>query len=335
MIRNVIATCLMAALALAMPGSSQKAAAAGGGKIKIASLSPRGSALEKSIKKLNSKMGKATGGAWGIKFYPSGVAGDEKDVIRKMAVGQMDASVITTTGLSQIVREIAVMDAPGVVKSYKELDRIKKQMWPEFQKRFADKGMRLMGWAELGQYRYFTKKPMTRFSDLKKMRPWVWPESYVLKEMLTVLGATGVPLGVPEVYGALQTDMVDAAPATAITAAGLQWWSKVKHVTADTQGVLLMGFVMTDKRWKALPANVQDLITEEINNITKENLRTVRKDDLKTYKKLIKRGLTAGVWDKSAQDEYEQMAAKVRSRLSGRVYPKALLDRILKIASGK
>ena len=120
MIRNLIAMGLMAALALVMPGSSPTASAAGGGKIKIATLSPRGSAMDTAFKKLNAKLSEATGGSWGVKYFPSGVAGDEKDVLRKMSVGQMDATIITTTGLSQIVREIAVLDAPGVVKGYKE-----------------------------------------------------------------------------------------------------------------------------------------------------------------------------------------------------------------------
>lgn len=335
MIRNLIAISLMAALALAMPGSSPTASAADGGKIKIATLSPRGSAMDTAFKKLNAKLGQATNGAWGIKYFPSGVAGDEKDVLRKMNVGQMDSTIITTTGLSQIVREIAVLDAPGVVKGYAELDRIKKAMWPEFQKSFADKGIRLLGWGEAGQYRYFSKKPITKMSDLKQMRPWVWPSSYVLKEVLSVLGATGVPLGVPEVYGALQTNMIDAAVSTSVAAAGLQWWSKVSHITADTQGVLLMGVVMTDKRWQQLPPEVQKIMSEEISDLTEQNIKTIRKDDLKTYKKLTKRGLKEVKWNASALKEFDDMAAKVRSRLAGRVYPQAMLDRVMKIGSGK
>lgn len=330
--RNVIAMTLMAALALAMPGSSHTAEAAPGGKIKIATLAPRGSSVERAFKKLSKKLGDATGGAWGVKFFPSGVAGDEKDVIRKMNVGQMDASIITTTGLSQIVREIAVLDAPGVVSNYKQLDRIKKEMWPEFQSSFAKKGVRLLGWGEAGEYRWFSKEPISRMSDIKKMRPWVWPESYVLKETLGVLGATGVPLGVPEVYGALQTDMIDSAISTSVAAAGLQWWSKVKHVTADARGVLLMGVAMTEKRWNQLPPEVQKIITDEIDDLTAENVRTARIDDLKTYKKLTKRGLTAHKWDASANKEFDDMAAKVRSRLAGRVFPQSLLDKVMKIA---
>ena len=329
MMRTLLASCLMAVVALALPGSSQTASAAEGGKIKIASLMPRGSATEKSFKKLGVKMGEMTGGAWGVKFFPSGVAGDEVDVIRKMNVGQMDASIITTTGLSQIVREVAVLDAPGAVNGYKGLDKVKKELFGEFQKSFESKGMRLLGWGEGGQYRFFSKKPITKVSDLKQMRPWVWPASHVMKEIYGTLGVTGVPLGVPEVYGALQTDMIDSVIATGIAAAGLQWWSKVSNVTANSTGVLLMGFVMTDKRWKQLPPDIQKMIQDEVDNQTADNIAEIRKDDLKTIKKLTTRGLNSVKWDAGAMKEWNDLTAKVRTRMTGRVYPKSMLDKVM------
>jgi len=332
--RTVIASSLLAAIALLLlPGSSETASAAGGGKIKIASLTPRGSALDKALRKLGARMSSMTNGAWDIKTFPSGVAGDEVDVIRKMNVGQMDASIITTTGLSQIVREVAVLDAPGAIQGYKGLDKVKAELWPEMQKSFQDKGIQLLGWSEAGQYRYFSKKPIRRLSDLKQMRPWVWPASHVLKETYHTLGVTGVPLGVPEVYGALQTNMVDAVIGTSITAAGLQWWSKVSHVTADSTGFLLMGFVMTDKRWQQLPEPVREMIKGEINQQLEDSVKHIRVDDLKTFKKLTSRCLTAVEWDDSAMSEFEELSAQVRQRLTGRVYSKELLDRV--VAMGK
>lgn len=335
MMRKLLATSLLAALALVVPGSTHTAAAAGGGKIKIATLAPRGSDLEKNFKKISKKIKDATGGAWSIKFYPSGVAGDEKDVIRKMRVGQMDASIITTTGLSQIVREVAVLDAPGVINSYKQLDRVKESMSAEWEKTFADKGFNLMAWGEGGEYRLFSKKPITSIGSLKGMRPWLWPESQVMKEIYRSVGATGVPLGVPEVYGALQTNMVDAVYATGIAAVGLQWWSKVTHVTKDTTGVLLFGMVMTDKRWNQLPANVRDLLAAEAKKGARSDIKDIRKTDRRSIAKLIKRGLKTTKWDAKALKEYDTMSAQVRKRLTGRIYPKALLDKVQKVAGAK
>jgi len=331
MMRKLLATSLLAATALVVPGSTH-VAEAGGGKIKIATLAPRGSDLEKNFKKISKKIKDATGGAWSIKFYPSGVAGDEKDVIRKMRVGQMDASIITTTGLSQIVREVAVLDAPGVINSYKQLDRVKKTMSAEWEKTFAAKGFNLIAWGEGGEYRLFSKKPIKSITSLKGMRPWLWPESQVMKEVYRSVGATGIPLGVPEVYGALQTNMVDAVYATGIAAVGLQWWSKVSYVTEDTTGVLLFGMVMTDKRWQALPADVRTILADEAQKGARSDIKGIRKTDRRSIKKLIKRGIKSTKWDAGALAAYDKMSAQVRKRLTGRIYPKALLDKVQKVA---
>lgn len=130
MIRKLLAATLIGALMLALPGSSKVANAAETQFIRIATLAPRDSDLAKSFLKIDKGMRAATNNGWGVRLYPSGVAGDEVDVIRKMKVGQMDASIITSTGLSQIVREVNVLDAPGVVTNYKQLEAIQAALTP-------------------------------------------------------------------------------------------------------------------------------------------------------------------------------------------------------------
>ena len=140
MTRNAIASTLLLALTLALPGSVTRVEAGETQLIRIATLAPRGSELTRGFQKIDQNLRAATNNGWGIRLYPSGVAGDEKDVIRKMRVGQMDASIITTTGLSQIVREVAVLDAPGVITGYTELERVQKAMNKEWEENFRKAG---------------------------------------------------------------------------------------------------------------------------------------------------------------------------------------------------
>lgn len=335
MTRKAIAATLLLAFGLALPGSPQTVQAGETQLIRIATLAPKDSELSRGFSKINQNLRTATSNGWGIRLYPSGIAGDEKDVIRKMRVGQMDSSIITTTGLSQIVREVAVLDAPGVITNYTELERVQSAMNKEWEENFRKSGFELLGWGETGQYRYFSKAPVTRVSDLKAMRPWVWPESYVLQEMYRAVGATGVPLQVPEVYGALQTGMIDAMVATALAVVALQWHTKLTHVSQRTNGVLLGAMIMTNERWKGIPEDVRKHLLDEIRKNTEGDRQNVRKQDDKAYKKLLERGYKATAFGAGGEEEYQKMAETVRKRLAGRVYPQALLDRVIKIARGK
>lgn len=334
MTRKAILLTVCFACVLALPGSPQTAQAGETQFIRIATLAPKDSELSRGFAKINQNLRTATNNGWGIRLYPSGIAGDEKDVIRKMRVGQMDSSIITTTGLSQIVREVAVLDAPGVITNYPELERVQAAMNKEWEENFRKSGFELLGWGETGQYRYFSKGPIAKVSDLKAMRPWVWPESYVLQEMYRAIGATGVPLQVPEVYGALQTGMIDSLVATALAVVALQWHTKLTHVTQRTNGVLLGAMIMTNERWKSIPEEVRAQLLGEIKKNTEGDRQNVRKTDERSYKKLLDRGYTATTFSAGAEKEYQQMAETVRKRLAGRVYPQALLDRVIKIARG-
>jgi TRAP-type C4-dicarboxylate transport system substrate-binding protein len=320
-------------LMFVLPGSARVASAVETQYIRIATLAPRDSDLAKGFIKLDQGLRAATHNAWGIRLYPSGVAGDETDVIRKMKVGQMDASLITSIGLSQIVREVDVLNAPGVIGNYVQLEAVQKALAPEWEAAFAKAGFRLLAWGETGQYRWFAKKPITRPSDIKTMRPWVWPASHVQKEIFKVIGANGVPLGVPEVYGALQTGMVDMVINTAVAIIALQWHSSLKCMTAKPVGGVLVGaMLMNSDKWQSMPADAQKHVQGEITKNTDSDKKDIRSADERSFQTLVKRGYTASTWDAAAEKELAVVSEKVRKQLVGRTYSVELLNRAMAIA---
>lgn len=295
--------------------------------IRTAMLAPRGSVIVRSFKQIDRDMRKATGNEWGVRIYASGVAGDEKDVIRKMRVGQMDSAIITTTGLSQVVREVAIIDTPGIVSGYDDIKKIKKEMWKEWQDTFWKNNVKLIGWFPAGEYRIFSKGKIKDISDLKKHRPWLWPESFVLKELWRAIGATGVPLGVPDVYGALQTGMIDSYINSAVATVSMQWHTKVDHMTVSAKGVLLLAWVMNKDTWNKLPENARKIIEETVADLSKTAYEDAKREDGAAYKKLLKRGFKLSPEPKGLA-KIEKM---VRDRLTGRVFSKQLVDRLTKI----
>jgi TRAP-type C4-dicarboxylate transport system substrate-binding protein len=331
--RTAVVSTLVLALAMVIPGSTRTADAAADTKIRIATLAPRTSELVRGFNKINHGLKKRTGGQWSLQLYPSGIAGDETDVIRKMRVGQMDATAVTSVGLSQVLKELAVLTAPGVIPTYEALERVQKVFNKEWETKLNDNGFRLMGWGEVGLLRYFSKAPVTRPSDLKQMRPWVWPQSHTMKAMWHATGCTGVPLGVPEVYGALQTGMVDSIISTALAAVALQWHSKLNHVTKKTFGPLVGGLVIAKAKWDTIPPDVQTMLAEEIKTSYEGDSREIRKDDEKAFKRLLERGYTSTPYTAEGEKEYEMLAKKARESLVGRVYSRELLDRVIQVAA--
>ena len=67
----------------------------------------------KVMKAWNRSLKEATENRVELRFYSGGSQGDERDFIRKVRAGQMDAAGVTTTGLGMVARPVLVLTAPG------------------------------------------------------------------------------------------------------------------------------------------------------------------------------------------------------------------------------
>ncbi|HKU42033.1 MAG TPA: TRAP transporter substrate-binding protein DctP [Polyangiales bacterium] len=296
--------------------------------LKVATLAPRDSDLAKAFLKLDKQLKGATNGGWGVKLFAGGTQGDEVDVIKKIKEGQLDASLITSVGLSQIVRDTTLLTTPGVISTYKQLEAVQAALSKEWEAQFEKAGYKLLGWGETGQLRWFAKAPLTAPSAVAKMRPWVWPASHSQKETLRAAGGNGVPLGVPEVFGALSTGMIDMVISTCVAMVSLQWHANLKYMTKNTTGVLVGALLMGGQRWKSMPADVQQLVTNEVNKNRAEDKVEIRAADERSYQAMLKRGYTANEWTGAALAEYQKVAETVQKRLVGRMYTQAQLDKV-------
>ena len=93
-------------------------------RIKFSTLAPEGSSWMKEIRRLADAVKEKTDGRVTFKFYPGGVSGDEKDVIRKMRVGQVHAAGFTGVGLGQILPEVRVLDLPFLFTSDEQVQHV-------------------------------------------------------------------------------------------------------------------------------------------------------------------------------------------------------------------
>ena len=321
------------ALLAGLPGSARPVRAGHSVEIKVATLAPRNSSFMREFQRLDKRLRQQTNGGVRFKLYASGVAGDEKDVIRKMRAGQLDAAMVTSDGLGLILPEVNVLRAPGVVTNYKQLEAVQKVMLPEFDAKFEKEGFKLVAWGEAGEYRLFSREPVSQPDDIKKMRPWLQPSSPIMKEIWRAVGATPVPLGMGEVYGAVQTRMVDLVESTAIAYVALQWhMTDLAYVTEETSGVLVGAWVMNKSLFDRLePAWQKAMLDLAAQNNQATRIAT-RKADRAAYKRLIKRGLKVSKFTPAGSKQMEQIRQSVRKRMAGRVYTAALLKRTQEIA---
>ena len=331
-------TVLMALLALGLtilPGSAPRDADAQEATVlRLATLAPRGSSWARVFNAWNNSLRQATDNSLSLRVYYGGSQGDERDVIRKIRIGQLDGAAVTATGLSLVVRPILVLQAPGVVRNYRELDRARAAMTETFSEQFQENGVRLLGWGDVGEGRIFSNQPINRPRDLRSVRPWQWRDDSMFGEFLSVVGATGVRLGVPEVLPALSTGQIDTVVASATAASALQWHTRVTHVTQQANTILIGATLLSQAKYESLSPEHQAALDETAERAHRTLVARIRRDDRRYYTALTTRhGLTA-VDISPHQAEWDQAATETRNRLAGRLYPRALMQRVMSAARG-
>ncbi|HLP16202.1 MAG TPA: TRAP transporter substrate-binding protein DctP, partial [Bacteroidota bacterium] len=104
--------------------------------IKFATLAPEGSTWINIMKEYDAAIRKESGGRLGFKIYAGGVAGDEKDVLRKIRMNQFQSAGITGVGMGEIAKEVRVLDMPFLFKNHAEVDYVMNKFDGEFRQAF-------------------------------------------------------------------------------------------------------------------------------------------------------------------------------------------------------
>lgn len=301
--------------------------------IRVATLAPKGSSWMRVFDAWSRTVTKRTGGRLRLHFYSGGAAGDERDAVRKMRAGQIDAAAVTTVGLGQIVRASLVLQAPGALYSYEQIEAVRKALSTEFEGQFASAGFQLLGWQDAGQSRLFSNHKLLQPADMRRTRMWSWKDDPTWQSVLAAAGVSGVPLGLPEVYPALRTRRIDAFPGTALAAVAFQWFTRARFVTQEPRGIVIGATVIKRERLDALPTELAEVLIETGRTAHQALARSIRNDDERAFAAITGRGVEA-VSVARDEEAWLELLKKARHSLVGKLYTADLLARVEAAAAG-
>ena len=319
--------CALAALS----GGVKSARAEEPKTLKFATLAPEGSSWMKLIHEWATNVEKRVPGLK-INFFAGGVAGDERDAVRKMRLGQINGAAITAIGLGLIQPEVRVFELPFLFKNQEEMLDVRAQLDADIKKKFEDKGYILLNWGDVGPVHLFTNIPVQSKDDLPKLKIWEWTDDPLVRELFKELGVKGVALGVPDVLPSLQTGLIDACYGSPLSTLALQWHSKVKFMTSMTISQSIGAQVMTKAAWEALSPDARKAFEEESKKLGERLQKVVREDNTKSLEKMkLSAGLKVIETPPALVGEFENKAHGVWKELVGKVYTQEFLDHVQKL----
>jgi TRAP-type C4-dicarboxylate transport system substrate-binding protein len=302
--------------------------AACGAALKFASLAPEGTSWMKEMHALAEDLAQATQGRVTLKLYPGGVAGDERDVLRKIQAGQLHGAGFTGNGLGEILPAVRVLDTPFLFHTIAEYDSVLATVTDTLQALFLEKGYELAGWASVGWVYLASKNPIATVADLKRARAWVWETDPLAAALFAKVGISPIPLPLPQVLTSLQTGVVDAAYISPSAAVSLQWFTRVKYMTDLPLTHSTGAIVLSDRFLSKLSLEDRTTTVHLFRQHMARLEPVIREEERRSLQVLADEGIVSVPVLPQDAEAFAQLGAELRSELADKLYPAWLLSMV-------
>jgi TRAP-type C4-dicarboxylate transport system substrate-binding protein len=297
--------------------------------IKFASIAPDGSTWTNMLREYDKAIRAESGGRMGFKIYAGGVQGEDKDVIKKIRLGQLHSAGFTGVGLGEIAPKVRILDSPFLFQNYDEVDYVYSTFSNEFDQAFRDNGFVLLGWSEVGFVYVFTNSPVHSLADMNNVKMWMWEGDVVAEETFKSLGLHPYPLSVVDVLTSLQTGLINGAYISPYAAIAMQWNTRVKYMMSIPLADACGAVVIAKRTFDNLPADLQEILLRNGKKYMGELTKKSRQENSDAIPTMKKNGMQViEVNSPQILKEYQAAGKRARQALAGKVYDRGFLDRV-------
>ena len=317
--------CLVYGILLLLAATTQARAVT----LKVATLAPDGTSWMTEMRKGAEEIGQKTQGRVKLKFYPGGVMGNDKSVMRKIRIGQLHGGAFAAGSLSGISPDAQIYTLPFLFRSYQEVDFVRKRVDRLIKKGLENNGFVVLGISGGGFAYMMSKNPLRKVNDLKGQKVWLPEGDLIIETVFKLAGVTPVALPLADVYTGLQTGLVNTVGSSPIAAIAFQWHTSVSYLT-DAPLVYLVGMLAVDKKAFARLKPEDQRVVQEVMAKTFDHLdRLNRKDNAEAQQALVSQGVQIVIPSPDELARWREIARQAIIELRGeRVYSDEMLATI-------
>ncbi len=217
-----------------------------------------------------------------VKVYTSGqFCGSERECLENLQSGVLDVFMTTFGGFGNFFGAGQVFELPYVFPDDAVAECVLDgPLIASLREEVLSKGLglRLMTVGNTGGWRDFatTDKEIRTPADLKGLKIRTTP-AQIEQQFVRELGANPTPIPFSELYLALATGVVVGTKNSVQDIVGMRLQEHVKKITLDRHAYMGALWWYSDKRWNALPPDVQAIVRDGFGDL-KAMTRQVPKD---------------------------------------------------------
>lgn len=237
---------------------------------------PKGIAATLLAKRINEEM---NGKACMQVFANSSLYNDDK-VLEAMLNGDVQLAAPSLSKFEKFTKKFRIFDLPFVFEDIKAVERYQlSKAGQKLLNSMTRRGLKGLAFWHNGMKQMSASKPLLLPSDAKGLKFRV-QASDVLVAQFQALGANPQKMAFSEVYGALQTKVVDGQENTWSNIYGRKFFEVQDGVTETNHGIIDYLVVTSDKWWKGLKPDVRNQLAKILSEVTEaRNKESTRVND--------------------------------------------------------
>ncbi len=247
---------------------------------------PKGIAANLLMERVNEEMnGKAC-----MEVFPNSTLYDDDQVLEAMLQGDVQLAAPSLSKFETFTKQFQIYDLPFMFVNIEAVDAFQQSEAGQAMKEsMARRGLMGLEFWHNGMKQFSAKKPLIEPGDAAGLKFRVQP-SDVLVAQMEALGASPQPMAFSEVYGALQTGVVDGQENTWSNIYGQKFFEVQDGITETNHGALDYLVVAATDWLDGLDADVRDQFLTILNEVTVERNAAVNQVDLEARQAILDAG---------------------------------------------
>jgi TRAP-type C4-dicarboxylate transport system substrate-binding protein len=260
-------------------------------RFKIATLSPEGSVWMQKMREGAEELARKTDNRVKIKFYPGGVMGDDKAVLRKIRIGQLHGGAVISGSLSRFYPDNQIYSLPLKFRSFEEIDYVRKHLDQRIAEGLEKGGFVTFGIAEGGFAYVMSTVPIRTVKEMRRQRVWIPDNDPMILEAVKAFDITPFLLSIADVRAGLQTGLINTVTTPPIGAVALQWHTQINYLMYEPFLYIYGVLAVDHKAFEKISPDDQRLFREIMGRTFRELDRLNREDNVKALEALHKQGI--------------------------------------------
>ncbi|MEL0629786.1 DctP family TRAP transporter solute-binding subunit [Psychromonas aquatilis] len=227
---------------------------------------PKGVAASLLEERVNAEMnGKAC-----MQVFPNSTLYDDNQVLEALLNGDVQMAAPSLSKFEKITKKYRIFDLPFLFDDVAAVDRFQNsESGDKLKNAMNRRGLKGLEFWHNGMKQLSANKPLLLPEDAKGLKFRV-QASDVLVAQFEQLGANPQKMSFKEVYGGLQTNVIDGQENTWSNTYGKKFFEVQDGVTESNHGILDYLVITSGDWWDNLPTDVRDQLAGILKSVTEE-----------------------------------------------------------------